>query len=70
MGVSVKELLSACRKQVDKGNGDKVILITSDDEGNAYHTLFCLFTDDIEDIQGVSGLFQDSNNPEKVVLLG
>ena len=47
MSITVKELLSACRKQVDKGNGDKVVLITSDDEGNAYHTLFCLFTDDI-----------------------
>ena len=70
MSITVKELLSACRKQVDKGNGDKVVLITSDDEGNAYHTLFCMFTDDIEDIKGASGLFQDSNNPEDVVLLG
>ena len=32
--------------------------------------VFCLFTDDIEDIKGVSDLFHDSNNPEDVVLLG
>jgi len=70
MSITVKELLGACRKQVDKGNGNKVVLITSDDEGNAYHTLFCLFTDDIEDIKGVSDLFHDSNNPRDVVLLG
>ena len=36
MVITVKELLSACRRQVDKGNGDKVVLITSDDEANAY----------------------------------
>lgn len=70
MAVTVKELLSACRKQVDKGNGDKVVLITSDDEANAYHTLFCLFNDNKEDIEGVADLFQDSNNPDDVILLG
>lgn len=70
MAITVKELLSACRKQVDKGNGDKVVLITSDDEANAYHTLFCLFTDDKEEIESASTLFQDSNDPNDVVLLG
>ena len=70
MAITVKELMSACRKQIDKGNGDKVVLITSDDEGNAYHTLYCLFTDDKEEIESVSTLFQDSNNPDDVVLLG
>lgn len=70
MGVSVKELLSACRRQVDKGNGDKVVLITSDDEANAYHTLICLFNDDKEEIESVSTLFQDLNDPNNVVLLG
>ena len=70
MAITVKELLSACRRQVDKGNGDKVVLITSDDEANAYHTLFCLFTDDKEEIESAATLFRDSNDPNDVVLLG
>lgn len=70
MGITVKELYNACKKQIEKGNGDKIILITSDDEGNTYHTLFQLFTDDKEDIKFVSELFQDSNNPDDAVLLG
>lgn len=70
MGITVKKLFEACKEQIEKGNGDKTILITSDDEGNTYHTLFQLFTDNIEDIEFVSELFQDNNNPDDVVLLG
>ena len=42
--ITVKDLLKACQEQVDKGNGDKGILISRDDEGNGYHSLFYLFS--------------------------
>lgn len=46
LGITVKELLLACQVQVNKGNGDKHIIISDDDEGNGYHTLFYEFLDD------------------------
>lgn len=70
MGLTVKELYEACKEQIEKGNGCKTVLISGDDEGNNYHTLFQLFTDDRNEIEFVSELFQDNNNPGDVVLLG
>lgn len=42
--ITVKQLLQACKEEVAKGNGDKYILISGDDEGNSFHELFYLFT--------------------------
>ena len=40
--ITVKQLLKACKEEVAKGNGDKHILISGDDEGNSFHELFYL----------------------------
>ena len=51
---TVKDLLKACQEQVDKGNGDKGILISRDDEGNGYqpfpsvHLIFYVVCDIIK----------------------
>ncbi len=45
--ITVKELLEACKEQVEKGNGDKGILLSRDDEGNGYHSCFYLFSEDV-----------------------
>ena len=42
--ITVKQLLKACKEEVAKGNGDKHILISGDDEGNSFHELFYLFS--------------------------
>lgn len=42
--ITVKELYKDCEKQIKKGNGDKVIMISDDDEGNGYHYLWYSFT--------------------------
>lgn len=68
MGITVKELYKACRTQMAKGHGDKLILISSDDEGNYYHTLYYSFQDDVEKIKQWE--FDDCRNPEEIVLLG
>jgi hypothetical protein len=41
--ITVNELLDACKKQVSAGNGEKVIMISNDDEGNGYHYLWYEF---------------------------
>lgn len=40
---TVKELRALCDKEMLKGNGDKVIMISNDDEGNGYHYLWYSF---------------------------
>lgn len=71
-GMTVEELFHACAEEMQKGNGGRIIQITTDDEGNGYHTLFFTFSpvdqnaDAIED-----GLLHDSGYmPDEIILLG
>lgn len=41
--LTVKDLERLCKQQILNGNGDKVIMISSDDEGNSYHYLWYAF---------------------------
>lgn len=41
--LTIKDLFNECKKQIAKGNGDKVIMISNDDEGNGYHYLWYSF---------------------------
>lgn len=47
--ITVKELLELCQEQIEKGNGDKNIVLSDDNEGNGYHGMFYGFTDNSED---------------------
>lgn len=71
-GITVKTLKKLVDEQIKLGNGDKEVLISCDDEGNGYHTLFYGFTAELESLKIISewGLFYDSNDPSKVVILG
>lgn len=42
--LTIKQLYEECKKEIAKGNADKVIMISSDDEGNSYHYLLYSFT--------------------------
>lgn len=68
MEITVKELYEACKAQMIRGNGDKLVLISSDDEGNYFHTLYYLFQDDVEEIKQWE--FASCRNPQEIVLLG
>lgn len=71
-GITVKTLKKLVDEQIKLGNGDKEVLLSCDDEGNGYHTLFFGFTAETEDLKTLSewGLFHDNNNPNEVVILG
>ena len=49
-GITVKELKDLCEYMVLSGYGDKTILISCDDEGNGFHTLFFGFMTNENDI--------------------
>lgn len=42
--LTIKELLELCKKEVEKGNGNKVIMTANDDEGNGYHYMYYPFS--------------------------
>ena len=71
-GMTVKVLAKYCLEQIRKGNGDKIVQISQDDEGNGYHTLYYQFTDDLEEIEACYeyGMFHDNLDTTNVVLLG
>ena len=68
--ITVKQLLEICKEQIEGGNGDKTVLISDDDEGNGFHTLFYGFLSDPEKIRVYQGQFHDGNDPDDVVILG
>lgn len=41
--LTVKQLKDLCMKEIQKGNGNKVIMISRDDEGNGFHYLWYSF---------------------------
>ena len=38
--LTINDLYKLCKNQIKKGNGEKKILISDDDEGNGFHELF------------------------------
>lgn len=72
MGITVLELMKMCQEAINAGNGDKTILISRDDEGNGYHTLYQGFESNQEALNLLHswGYFDDNNDPQTVILLG
>ena len=69
-GLTVKQLFECCKKQIALGNGDKHILISDDDEGNGYHTLFYEFTTETDMLRMAVEIEHDSHDANEIVLLG
>lgn len=43
--VTVNHLLKLCQMEIAKGNGEKKIMLSNDDEGNGFHECFFTFAD-------------------------
>lgn len=66
--LTVKELLKYCQIEIEKGNGDKHIVVADDNEGNGYHGLFYAFTDCTEDYQDEIYDSQYSSEKDTIIL--
>jgi len=64
--MTVAKLLKLCEEQIKKGNGDKIVLLSNDDEGNGYHECVYEFT---EDVAG-NDLWGSIKNPQDKIILG
>lgn len=42
--LTIKQLLNECKKEIEKGHGDYVVMLSDDDEGNGYHYCWYAFT--------------------------
>lgn len=70
-GYTVNQLFNACMVQMNKGNGDKEVYISRDDEGNGYHKLFYGFTDNPDDLREIDSFCGDlEGDYENKVILG
>lgn len=74
--LTIKDLYEECKKQMAKGNGNKVIMISNDDEGNGYHYLWYTFSEDTEeflenDYLGMRSMINESvAKIEDTIILG
>ena len=66
--ITVKQLLDYAKDEVKKGNGDKFIMISDDDEGNGYHYLWYSFTE--TDGFYIANLDTDIAKIEDTIILG
>lgn len=64
--MTVKELYKNCLKQIQKGNGDKTIYISDDEEGNGYHELFYSFTEEVAEYD----MYGQIEKPKESIILG
>lgn len=65
--ITVNELKKLCDFEIVKGNGNKKILISQDDEGNGYHYLFFAFTP-VEEVQ--SCIYDEKITDKDYIVLG
>ena len=71
-GITLKELKAIVDNGVRHGYGNKVVLLSDDDEGNGYHTLFFGLTTNKKDVaETLKYAFDhDGHDPKDVVILG
>ena len=71
--LTVKDLYEACKLHINKGNGDKLIVISDDNEGNGYHGMFYALTEITDENRDCFiGLISDSQdtNTNNLIILG
>jgi hypothetical protein len=71
-GITIDQLAEMCKKQQALGNGKKMVLMSSDDEGNDYHHVWEGLTDGKELAGFICGYQMcncTSKNPKDFVFL-
>lgn len=68
--MNVKRLYDLLGDEIKKGNGDKNILLSDDDEGNGYHAMFYGITDANKVISEDDVYNYDVHNINDWIILG
>lgn len=64
--MTIQDLTKECLKQMDAGNGNKLVMVSNDTKWGYYHPIMELFEDNKDEILKVV----NTKNPNSVVLLG
>ena len=73
--LTVLNLFKLLEEEVRNGNGNKVIVVADDNEGNAFHGLFYGITSELNDIkeniENSNGIYDSQERDlKKIVILG
>lgn len=68
--ITVKVLKKLCEDQIKMGNGDKVIMISDDEEGNGYHYLWYSFCQPVDVFMDNSEIVEDIATKDNTIILG
>lgn len=73
--MTVYELYKLCEEQVEKGNGNKSVVVPDDEEGNGYHDLFYPFLTDVDTVRDAIDFTNSwnhitENDANNIVILG
>ena len=68
--ITVKVLKKLCEDQIKMGNGDKVIMISQDDEGNGYHYLWYAFCQPDDVFMDNTEIVEDIATKDNTIILG
>ena len=66
--MTVFDLYNECIRQVSRGNGDKKVVISDDNEGNSFHGLFFGFTKWSEDFKDYIYDSTANSNDDTIIL--
>ena len=64
--MTVQDLVKACLKQMDAGNGNKYVMVSNDTRFGNYHPIVISFNDNGDEIMSKI----NTTNPNSMVLLG
>ncbi len=68
--LTINDLYKECKKEIEKGNGNKTIMISQDDEGNGYHYLWYSFTDLTDEFIDLCDIHENIAKIEDTIILG
>ena len=68
--LTVKELEVLCKEEIKKGNGNKVIMLSDDDEGNGYHYCWYSFSTPEEALLQDYQIAENIASKEDTIILG
>ena len=67
--LTIKDLYEMCKEEVELGNGDKVVMISNDDEGNGYHYIWFTFSS-VDDAGAEDCINENIASKEDTIILG
>lgn len=69
--MTIKTLKALCNKYIKQGYGDRMIVISDDNEGNGFHGLFYGFTIINKGEESMYDIYDSqSNDINKIIILG